>query len=183
MQLELDILKLVCLNLEQVDIPYMLTGSLAANFYAVPRMTRDIDIVVEILKPDVDKFCQTFQNIFYIDISEINEAIKYQTMFNIIHNDSVVKIDFIIRKDLSYRKMEFQRKRRVQLGNTGIWIVSPEDLIISKLFWAKDSLSQMQIKDVKNLLSSIQNLDKAYLVYWVQTLKLDHVYERVENDG
>ena len=43
---EIDILKLVCQCLEQVDIPYMLTGSFAANFYAVPRMTRDIDIVM-----------------------------------------------------------------------------------------------------------------------------------------
>jgi hypothetical protein len=46
---ELDILKQVCQGLEQANIPYMLTGSLAANFYTVPRMTRDIDIIIEIL--------------------------------------------------------------------------------------------------------------------------------------
>lgn len=50
MSIELDVLKIVCHKLNTGNIPYMLTGSFAANFYAVPRMTRDIDIVIEILK-------------------------------------------------------------------------------------------------------------------------------------
>ena len=180
---EIDILKLVCQRLEQVDVPYMLTGSFAANFYAVPRMTRDIDIVIEILKSDVDKIFHSFKNEFYIDAEPISEAIKHQGMFNIIHNESVFKIDFIIRKDSSYRNTEFQRKRRIQLDNTGIWIVSPEDLIISKLYWAKDNLSQVQISDVNNLLKSIKCLDNEYIQLWIENLKLNHVYNMVKTDA
>ena len=59
---DLDLLNLVCNRLEQSNIHYMLTGSFASNFYAVPRMTRDIDIVLEILKPDMDKFICVFQS-------------------------------------------------------------------------------------------------------------------------
>lgn len=60
-----------------------------------------------------------------------------------------------------------------------IWIVSPEDLIISKLYWAKDSLSEMQIKDVKNILGTLHQLDHQYICDWVKKLKLEFIYEKV----
>jgi predicted nucleotidyltransferase len=104
-------------------------------------------------------------------------------MFNIVHNDTVFKIDFVIRKDASYRSTEFKRRRQVQLDGTPIWIVSAEDLILSKLVWAKDSLSQMQLNDVRNLLQSLKNLDKEYIDKWVQALELQNVYEKVATDG
>lgn len=180
---ELEILKLVCQSLEHANIPYMLTGSFAANFYAVPRMTRDIDIVIEILEPDMDKFLQAFEKDFYVDRNSIAEAVKYQRMFNIIHQNTVFKVDFIILKNSSYRHTEFQRKRQVSFNDAQIWIVSPEDLIVSKLFWAKDSLSEMQLKDVKNLLRTLKNLDTEYIQQWVQTLHLEPVYEKVNLNG
>ncbi len=180
---ELDILKLVCQRLEQADVPYMLTGSFAANFYAIPRMTRDIDIVIEVFNFDVDKLFQLFQADFYTNRNSIADAIENQEMFNIIHNKFIFKIDFIIRKDSFYRNTEFKRKHRVQLDNVPIWIVAPEDLIISKLFWAKDSLSEMQIKDVKNLLLTVKDLDKEYIHRWVQTLDLHDIYDKVETNA
>lgn len=179
----LDVLKLVCHRLEQADIPYMLTGSLAANFYEVPRMTRDIDIVVELHKPDIEKVLQTFQDAFYIDKDAVVDAVERREMFNIIHNDTVFKVDFIVRKPSSYRHTEFQRKQRVPLGDTPIWIVAPEDLIISKLFWAKDSLSEMQLNDIKNLLSTVKNLDKKYIDTWIEMLGLDDLYKKVKGNA
>ena len=178
---EIDLLKLVCQRLEGADIAYMLTGSLAANFYAVPRMTRDIDIVIEIDRFEIGKFCQRFEKDFYLTKTSILEAVEHESMFNIIHNHSVFKIDFIIRKDSSYRDTEFRRRNRIELDGTQIWIVSPEDLIISKLFWAKDSLSDLQLRDVKNLRASIKNLDEKYIDNWVQKLELIAVHERVKS--
>src|ERR1700733_10529644 len=99
---ESQVLKLVCGRLDSANIPYMLTGSFAANFYAIPRMTRDIDFVLEIYKFDISRLYKAFQNDFYIDKDSIIQAIEQQGMFNIIHNDSIIKIDFIIRKDLPY---------------------------------------------------------------------------------
>ena len=177
---EIDLLKLVCGRLEQAGIAYMLTGSLAANFYAVPRMTRDIDIVIEIDRFEIGKFCQYFEKDFYLTKNSISEAIEHESMFNIIHNHSVFKIDFIIRKDSLYRDTEFRRRHRVEFDDTQIWIVSPEDLIISKLFWAKDSLSELQLRDIKNLRTSIKNLDEKYIGNWVQKLELNTVHERVK---
>jgi hypothetical protein len=176
---ELDILKLTCQRLDKAKIPYMLTGSFAANFYAVPRMTRDIDIVIAIQESHVNTLYNLFKADFYIDKASINEAITYLSMFNIIHNDSVFKIDFIVRKNDPYRNLEFQRKHQVQLDNVPIWIVAPEDLIISKLFWAKTSFSEMQLSDIRNLIISIKNLDKDYIKKWVKELELDAIFERL----
>ena len=181
---ELIVLKLVCQKLDSAKIPYMLTGSFAANFYAVPRMTRDIDIVIEIHKPtDTHMLMQLFQNEFYIDKASIDEAQKTYGMFNIIHNEFIFKIDFIIRKNTPYSYTEFQRKNRVLFDGIPVWIVSPEDLIISKLLWAKDSMSEMQFRDVKNLLQSIKNLNLEYLSEWIQNLELKQLYERVQING
>lgn len=175
---EVVLLKLVCQRLHELNMDYMLTGSLAANLYAVPRMTRDIDIVLEMNHFDINKFCSKFQDDFYLVKTSIIDAIDRESMFNIIYNRSVMKVDFIIRKNQSYRNAEFQRRNQVSLDEMEISIVSPEDLIISKLFWAKDSLSNLQIRDVKNLLSSILNLDYKYLNHWVEKLGLQEIYEK-----
>ena len=178
---EILLLKLVCQKLEESHIPYMLTGSFAANFYAVPRMTRDIDIVIEMGKFDINKFCKYFENDFYLSKPSIEAAVEHESLFNIIHNHSMFKIDFIVRKDSTYRDIEFKRRKRIDLDGTKISIVSPEDLIISKLFWAKDSFSDLQLRDVQNLRSTIKNLDEQYIELWVKKLDLETVYKKVKS--
>ena len=176
---ELEVLEIVTQRLEKTRIPYMITGSIAANFYAAPRMTRDIDIVIEIQPPDVERLFKIFGKDFYLDRNSLAEAVEQKGMFNLIHNDYVVKIDFIVKKDSEYRELEFQRRREVQVKGFKMWIVSPEDLILSKLFWAKDSFSEMQQGDVKNLLAMVKDVDLAYLKKWVELLGLDEIYKKV----
>ena len=180
---EIAVLSLVCNKLEQANVPYMLTGSFASNFYTVPRMTRDIDIVIELQRTNKERLIQVLKNEFYISPDAINEAINHQSMFNVIHNESVFKIDFIIRKNASYRETEFQRRKQIDLDNQLIWIVSPEDLIISKLFWAKDSSSQIQLRDIQNLLRSVKDLDQTYLNTWIQKLQLESTFKKVDSHG
>ena len=98
------------LKLNDNDIPYMVSGSVAMNYYSVPRMTRDIDIVIEI--DDIESFFNVFKKEYYINKETISEAIKERFMFNIIHLKEAMKIDFIIRKDSEYRKIEFKRKKK-----------------------------------------------------------------------
>jgi predicted nucleotidyltransferase len=176
---ELQVLKTVCQRLHDASIPYMVTGSIAANFYAVPRMTRDIDIVIEIKNEDIPKLIRIFQADFYIDQESVFEAVQAQGMFNILHNEYVFKIDFIVRKVSTYRELEFQRRKRIKVDGMEICIVSLEDLILSKLFWAKDSFSEMQLGDVRNLLSATKKLDRDYIHKWVQSLGLEKIYEKV----
>lgn len=176
---ELDVLKSVTAQLEAAGILYMVTGSMAANFYAVPRMTRDIDLVLELSERDVDRVTRLFQPKYYIDRDVVQRAVRDQAMFNMIHNVLVVKVDCIVRKETEYRREEFARRRAVSVAGQQIFIVAPEDLILSKLDWAKESRSQMQLDDVRNLLRSVQELDAAYLNRWADRLGLTALYLEV----
>ncbi len=77
-----------------------------------------------------------------------------------------------MRKRSEYRELEFKRRKKITLQDFTVWIVSKEDLMISKLCWAKDSHSKIQLQDVRNLL--VGEYDKSYLQYW--TDKLDVAY-------
>lgn len=176
---ELDVLKSVTAQLEGAGISYMVTGSMAANFYAVPRMTRDIDLVIELSEQDVDRVTHLFQQEYYIDRDRVQRAVRDHAMFNMIHNVLVVKVDCVVRKETEYRRAEFARRRAVSVAGQRVFIVSPEDLILSKLDWAKESRSQMQLDDIRNLLRSVQDLDTAYLNRWADRLGVTALYEEV----
>lgn len=176
---EIEILKLVVTRLTSARIPYMVTGSIAANFYTTPRMTRDIDIVIEVEEKDAETLYSLFSSNFYVDKQAIKNAIHNKQIFNIIHNVEVVKVDFIIRKDTNYRDLEFKNRRCIVWEGQEIFVASPEDLILSKLFWARESLSEIQLRDVRNLFRTSPNLDRGYIEKWVRELKLDEVYNEV----
>jgi hypothetical protein len=177
---ELDILKSVAARLEASGIPYMVTGSMAANFYATPRMTRDIDLVVELREGDIGRMVALFQSEYYIDRDMVEQAVRSQSMFNMINNALVVKVDCVVRKDSVYRQEEFFRRRSVMVDGAPVTIVAPEDLILSKLEWAKESRSQMQLDDVRNLFRSVAHLDRAYLNRWADHLGLAALYREVQ---
>ena len=159
---ELDVFRDVSLRLESVGIAFMLTGSLAMSYYGQPRMTRDIDLVVQIAPDQTDLLVSTFKEHYYIDRVAVGKAIAQRSIFNIIHNDTILKLDCIILKDNQYRQEEFARRRRITLGDFQTWIVSREDLILSKIYWARDSRSELQFRDVKNLLTA--ECDLPYLL-------------------
>lgn len=178
---ELQVLKSATATLRAAGIAYMVTGSMAANFYATPRMTRDIDLVVELSDADIDRVVSLFQDTYYIDPDMVQQAIRNRSMFNMIHNALVVKVDCVVRKDTDYRREEFGRRRTVTIAGQSVTIVAAEDLILSKLDWAKDSHSQMQLDDVRNLLRSVPDLDTDYLSRWADQLGLATLYQEVRS--
>lgn len=174
---EIEILKLTAERLNKAGFSYMISGSMAGNYYSVPRMTRDIDIVIELKNIDIDNFAAIFDKDFYLDKETIKKETSRKGMFNLIHNKYIIKIDFIVRKESKFQKLAFSRKKQVLIENKPIWFISAEDLILSKLLWAKDSHSETQLKDAANLLTSVKNLDMAYIQRWLKNLKLDSIYE------
>ena len=112
---ELNILKIVAGRLNKKAVPYMVTGSVAMNYYAEPRMTRDIDMVVELEQKDAKTIYNLFSDDFYISLDVIEQEIEIRGIFSIIHLEEIVKIDFIIRKESEYRELEFNRRRKVKM--------------------------------------------------------------------
>jgi predicted nucleotidyltransferase len=184
---ELDVIRDVTRRLTNAGLPYMLTGSLAMNYYSLPRMTRDVDFVVEAKAEDLDKIISGFERDYYLERSAVSRAISHERSFNshersfnMIHNEAFIKVDCIIRKASEYRQLEFSRRQQAEIQGVRVWMVSKEDLIISKLFWARDSHSELQLRDVKNLLAS--GYDVEYLEHWIRKLELSTLLQECLND-
>lgn len=177
MESEIDIVRDVSARLNRAGIDYMLTGSMAMNYYAQPRMTRDIDIVLALTQADATRVVQLFTPDYYVSPEAVKSSIAHESIFNLIHQQSVIKVDCIIRKNTLYRTTEFQRRIRVRVENFQTWIVSKEDLILSKLFWAKDSRSEIQMRDVKNLILS--GCDRAYIEQWTGELGVHTLWQEL----
>jgi len=178
---ELEVLKIVSRRLNEAEIPYLISGSIAANYYTIPRMTRDIDIVIELKEDSIDKFVAVFKDDFYINREMIANEVSRQGMFNLIYNRYVIKIDFIIKKSSEYHDVEFSNRKQVLIDRHPVWIVSAEDLVISKLLWAKESHSEMQLKDVANLMDTVDHLDSKYIDNWVRELSLEQIYKEADD--
>ena len=174
---ELEVLKIVTQRLGEAGINYMISGSIAANYYTIPRMTRDIDVVIELKEGDIDKFVGLFEGDFYLNKDTVTGEVSRQGMFNLIYNRYVFKIDFIIKKSSAYQQGAFSRRKQVLIEQSLIWIISAEDLIISKLMWAKDSHSEIQLRDVGNMIGTVRNLDLKYIESWIRELDLEQIYK------
>ena len=168
MSAELNVLKIVSERLAAAGLDFMLTGSFALTFYATPRMTRELDFVVALRITDVETLADLFSPDFFVDAALVQAAITDQRLFNMMHYQSGIKIDVIVRKDAEYRLLEFARRVPFDLAGSTSWIVTKEDLILSKLVWAQAGASELQMRDVRTLL--IEPLDREYLHTWAPQL-------------
>lgn len=132
--------------LNEEEIPYMLTGSMAMGIYTVARSTQDFDFVVHLNNGDVRKVVARFDKGYYCDEDAINDAIKRKSMFNVIEHATSFKADFILLKDNEYQQTAFGRRTKVPLLGTEAHVISGEDLILSKLIWIQRLQSGRQME-------------------------------------
>jgi hypothetical protein len=157
---------------EEKQITYMLSGSVAMSLYTLPRFTRDFDFVVHLKANDVKDLAEHFKDGYYCDEDAARDAILNKSMFNIIDHKSGYKADFIILKNEPFRITEFERRRLIDFLDMKVYVVSPEDLLLSKIIWVQDSKSAIQFEDIR-ILSLLNNLDWHYIDKWVDMLKLN----------
>jgi len=150
----------------------MLSGSIAMGLYIMPRATKDIDFIVYLQPSDIDNLIKHFEGAYYCSKDAVADAISRHSLFNIIDHESGYKSDFVILKNEEYRLTEFERKQKVDFYGTTIFVVSPEDLLISKLIWIQDWQSALQMEDIKNL-SLLPELQMDYINYWIKKLKIN----------
>ena len=174
---ELEILQDAVRRLEDARVDYMVTGSIALSYYAQPRMTRDVDLVVECSGRDAREIAALFRPDYYVSDEDVARALRDAAMFNILHLEAVVKLDFIVRKETPFRAHEFARRQRVPLPGFQVWMVGKEDLILSKLAWAKPTGSELQLRDVRILLESGADVD--YLRRWAPELSVSGLLEEL----
>ncbi|WP_309335839.1 hypothetical protein [Mucilaginibacter sp.] len=168
----LDFFKKIIEYFENNQIPYMLSGSIAMGLYIIPRATKDIDFVVRLRAEDVDGFVNHFDGAYYCSKDAVTDAINRQSLFNVIDHQSGYKADFVVLKNSEYRLTEFERKRKMNFYGTDIYVVSAEDLLLSKLIWIQDWQAAVQMEDIKNLVS-LPNLEHEYIDHWIKKLNLN----------
>lgn len=168
----IDFFKKIIDVLNKYRIPYMLSGSVAMSLYIVPRATRDFDFIINLLLKDVDLFADNFKEGYYCEKDAISAAVTNYSIFNIIDHTSGFKADFVILKNNAFRQAEFNRRVQMDYFGKTIYVVTPEDLLISKLIWIQDLQSAIQMEDISNIIA-LDNLDLSYINHWLTKLQLN----------
>ena len=171
-----DVLDDITKRLDKIGIEYMLVGSMALAHYAVPRATVDIDIVVNILPENIDEFIAEFESDYYIPLDSAKNAVRQKRMLNLLHNQTILKIDCVILKEDEFDKNAFSRRRKVDYaGDFDVWIISREDLILSKSSWAKKTKSERQMLDVASIIRN--GFDEDYVENWAKKLGVENILQ------
>ncbi len=165
-------------KVDELGIEYMVTGSFVMSAYGEIRMTRDIDVVIQISEEQAESFTRLFQDAYYVSQESIKRAISRRSMFNVISHAHGGKVDCIIMKATDFARESFQRRYRVSVSGVEFWTTTKEDPILAKLDWARDTHSEMQIRDIANLTSS--EYDSVYVAEWLERLRLQESWSEVE---
>lgn len=158
--------------LKDLKIPYAITGGFAISVWGKPRYTADIDIIVELLEKNITPLVKRMREVdknVYADEDMIRSALLHKSEFNFIHPDTGIKVDFFVMDSTPYNKLKIKRAVLRDMYGAKAFFVTPEDLILSKLIWSKESFSQKQLEDIKTVLRNSKiKLDFKYLRDWAK---------------
>jgi hypothetical protein len=184
--LQQELLVLVVRVLEECGIEYMLTGSVVSSLQGEPRSSHDVDIVVSIQPSAVEKLTSMFLfPEFYLDRQMILDAIRSRSSFNLLHPSSGNKVDFWILRNTEFDASRFSRRQKEDVFGMSMWVTAPEDTILSKLDWAKQSGgSEKHLADARGVYEvQFYNLSTSYLSAWVEKLGVQDLWQRLISEA
>ena len=179
---QIELLRRVIGSLDDLDLTYMVVGSIASGSYGEPRMTRDIDVVIELPPDDVARLCEAFPAPdYYVSLAAAMQAVRDGGQFNVIHPASGNKIDFMIARDDPWGKMQMSRRRRVRmLADLDAYTASAEDIILSKMAYYREGGSEKHLRDIAGILRiGDEHVDHAYVIQWAETLGLTEIWQAI----
>lgn len=168
-------------KLEGAKIDYMVVGSIASILYGETRMTRDMGLVVE-LKTNISNNLKSIfsESEFYLPPDEIiSNEIASRGQFNLLHVESGLKVDFIVRKASPHSIEEFKRRKKMPFTKDfSAWLASPKDVIIKKLSYYREGGSDKHLTDIRGILLQTE-IDQSYLTHWINELQLESYLKKV----
>lgn len=177
-----DILLIFVRLLTQYKVAYLLSGSFAVSYYGFPRSTHDIDFVIEVKEEDLQNLIKAIKELgksYLFNQDEIVQSVKTSSQFNIYHIDTGIKIDFWPIKNNIFEKNKFKKSKEFTFNNQKIKVVSPEDLILTKLLWCKEIKSERHLRDCIGIMKvQGDKLDMNYLIQWANTLKIKDLLKK-----
>jgi hypothetical protein len=174
---------------EKLGIAYHIGGSLASSAFGIARSTLDVDIIAEVKPEQASDIYENLREEFYVDSEMILSAIQKQSSFNLIHLETLFKVDIFPLKNHLFDQQAFQRRlRKAPSEDTSqqLFFATPEDIVLHKLVWFKESVgvSDRQWNDVQGVLKvQGDQLDMAYLNYWAKELGISELLEKAINEA
>lgn len=169
--------------LEQLSIPYHIGGSVASSIYGEFRPTQDVDIVANMQLTHARPFVKLLEIDYYVVEDSVRDAIRRQSSFNLISNETFMKVDVFIPRRRAFDQDAVRSLRRQPLmkGGREFVLASPENMVINKLEWYEmgGQVSNRQWNDLLGILKQQgTNLDLAYLERWAATLGVSDLLDR-----
>ncbi|MDY7076966.1 MAG: hypothetical protein SXV54_08580 [Chloroflexota bacterium] len=170
--------------LEALDVPYLIGGSLASAVHGVARSTAGADLVADLRLEHAEPLAQALTGAFYVDAESIREAVQHSRSFNVIHLETMFKVDVFVRKRRPFDQSQFERRINQVVATDPertAYIASAEDTVVTKLEWYRmgGEVSDRQWRDVLGVLKvQGERLDLAYLRRWAAVLQIDDLLEQ-----
>jgi hypothetical protein len=170
--------------LEALGAPYAIGGSFASATHGVMRATMDADLVARLRPEHAEPLAQALGEAFYADVEAMRDAIRRRASFNVIHLETMFKVDIFVAKARPFDRAQLSRRQRHQLSEDPeryAYVASPEDNILSKLEWYRmgGGISDRQWRDVLSVLKvQGDRLDLDYLRRMAATLDVLDLLER-----
>ena len=186
---EKELIRKIIGTFETLEVPYFITGGMAAIAYGEPRYTSVIDVVADISEASVPAFLTQFPAPeYYLSAAAVQDAITRRFQFNILHPASGLKVDVILPARDEYDRLRMSRITRLQLDSeTQGWFASPEDVILKKLAYFQMGGSEKHLRDIASMILILdQRLDKEFILSWANKLGVaaewQMVLDRVDED-
>jgi hypothetical protein len=175
---------------QKLGITYHIGGSVASSAYGIARATLDIDIVADVGPHHLPALAKALQSSYYIEDTAVKAAIEHHASFNLIHLETLLKIDIFILKNTPYDRLAFSRKRSDRLveddDRSVFDFASSEDVVLNKLVWYRmgDGVSDRQWFDILGVLKvQHDTIDREYLYRWAPELGVSDLLDKAFTDA
>jgi hypothetical protein len=167
-------------RLNRAGLPYMLTGSMASNYWGIPRTTHDLDFVIQLPAGGIPKMMKEFGGDLFLDEESVRAAFRPPYQFNAIDTRSALKIDFWMARPEAFDQEMFRRRMKVEVFGELAWIATKEDVILHKLYWNQITPSERQLGDAAGIVAvQGEGLDLDYLRRWSAELGVTPILEKI----
>ena len=180
-----DLILTLTRPLDELDIRYMATGSVASTFYGVPRFTHDVDLVLELPQGMASSLERAFpQTAFYCPPAEVIQVENHRPLrghFNLIHHQTGFKADvYLVGRD-PLHAWGLERRRRIDLSPAGVlWLAPPEYVILRKLEFYREGHSPKHLDDIRGMLEvSGDSISRETIMEWAPKLELEKQWLKV----
>lgn len=170
--------------LDDMEVPYVIGGSVASTVHGMVRTTVDVDIVADLKPEHVGRFVAELSEQFYVDEVTVRQAISQRASFNLIHLATMVKVDIFLPQDREFDRQQLARRTAERVhpdSDETIWVLTAEDVILAKLDWFRQGggVSERQWRDVLGVIKTQgARLDREYLLQVAAQLSIRDLLTR-----